>query len=864
MTSKHILDNGLTVILDEDHSSPVAALLTHVRTGYFSEADEHAGISHLLEHMFFKGTPKRPGPEDISRATKSLGGVINAYTYYDETGYYSVVPSTRLDDALEIQSDALANTLLDAEQLRLETEVVIQESQQKKDAAWSYATESLFALAFQQHRMRRWRIGEPDVLRSLTRNDVLAYYRGTYRPENMVLVVSGDFDAHHALEAVRRYYGGIVGGPPYMSPGPAEPAQTSPRFAQMRGDIQQRLILAGFHAVPILHEDGYALDVLSAILAGSRTSRLFLALREKTGLATALQAYNMGFRDIGYFVIALESLTDDFDATENALWAEIRRLQETPPRADEMERIRTQMRSRWVFDGEDAMGRARRLASFEALGDFRLAETYFERLQNVTAEAVSDVATRYLRRDNASLLEYIPRSSPVRPLLEWPIHQTDPSLEEGAAPNVYYPAYDGSQARSAAAPPGRKKLESRFSLPGGGLLAARRSGNSPVVAIEILWPGGLRHEHAGNSGISNLALHASLKGTATRTAEEFAAGFESLGTRLNWIYGADYWGYAFRVLNDRFEEALGLFADVLHNAAFDPEEVAREKEAISAEIRRSFDNSMDRSLDLLDEAAYGTHPYGLPERGSIASLQEIRVDDLKAWHERMGHTAPFVGAAGAMDPERIRAVVSHALNTSGTGLFFGDGKAPEGLAGVVERVETRDRNQTAASIGFFTVPADSDDRFALDALASVLSGLGGRLFAEVRGRQGLAYTVSAWHTVRKDAGMFTVYTATDPGNEDRARASIFDELEKVRQDLVTAEELDRVRTFIAGAKSISLQASFALASDLCRNAVYGRPEEASDYYVQRIQSLTREDLQDAAQRYLLPDRYAAGILRGKT
>jgi zinc protease len=165
-------------------------------------------------------------------------------------------------------------------------------------------------------------------------------------------------------------------------------------------------------------------------------------------------------------------------------------------------------------------------------------------------------------------------------------------------------------------------------------------------------------------------------------------------------------------------------------------------------------------------------------------------------------------------------------------------------------------------MGFATVDAMSEDRFALDAAAQVLSGLGGRLFAEVRGRRGLAYTVAAWHTLRKDAGMFVTYTATAPEKEDEARGAILTELDRLRQEPVSAEELERAKAFIAGAKRIGLQTSRAQARDLSRAALYGRPQEASKVYVERIRALTAEDLQRVAQTYFDPERYALGALRG--
>src|SRR5215470_12739589 len=168
-TTKVILKNGLTVIVREQHAVPLASITTHVKAGYFDEDDRISGISHVIEHMFFKGTASRAVGQ-IARETKALGGYLNAYTYYDRTCYYTVVPADNAVKALEIQSDALWHSSFDSDELRREIEVVLQENNRKLDNLDAVASEKLFEVAFTTHRMRRWRIGTAQGLRALTRD----------------------------------------------------------------------------------------------------------------------------------------------------------------------------------------------------------------------------------------------------------------------------------------------------------------------------------------------------------------------------------------------------------------------------------------------------------------------------------------------------------------------------------------------------------------------------------------------------------------------------------------------------------------------------------------------------------------------
>ncbi|HTD59379.1 MAG TPA: pitrilysin family protein, partial [Gemmatimonadaceae bacterium] len=185
-----VLPNGLTVLVRRDRSAPVVAVVTYVKAGYFDETDAQVGIAHVLEHMYFKGTPAR-GVGEIAKETMASGGYLNAHTIYDHTSYYTVLPASRLAEGLAVQSDAYANSVIDAGELARELEVIIQEVRRKTDNPPALATESLYALLFDQHRIRRWRIGDPDRLRTFTREDLRGFYRTYYYPGNTILSIVG-------------------------------------------------------------------------------------------------------------------------------------------------------------------------------------------------------------------------------------------------------------------------------------------------------------------------------------------------------------------------------------------------------------------------------------------------------------------------------------------------------------------------------------------------------------------------------------------------------------------------------------------------------------------------------------------------
>src|SRR5216117_467737 len=225
-TTKVVLKNGLTVLVKDQQAIPLVSISTFVKAGYFDEDDRISGISHVIEHMFFKGTMKR-AVGAIARDTQEVGGYLNAYTYYDRTVYHTEVPAENFKKALEIQADALWNSTYDAVELKREIEVVLQENNRKLDNPGAVTSKKLYATAFHQHRMRRWRIGTPEGLRALTRDDLVAYVKKYYRPSNIILSIAGRLDAEATIAEVVRLYGSALADdtPLDRDSGPAEPEQ---------------------------------------------------------------------------------------------------------------------------------------------------------------------------------------------------------------------------------------------------------------------------------------------------------------------------------------------------------------------------------------------------------------------------------------------------------------------------------------------------------------------------------------------------------------------------------------------------------------------------------------------------------------
>jgi zinc protease len=404
--NRSVLPNGLRILVREDHSAPVVAIFTHVLAGYFDEPDEWVGISHILEHMFFKGTPTR-GPGMIAQETKSAGGYLNASTIYDHTSYYTVLPADALEHGLDIQSDALLNSLIDAEELRKELLVIIQEANRKLDNPAAVARESLFELMFDAHRMRRWRIGKEAQLREFRRADVSGFFERFYRSGSIFLVITGDVRSERVFDLVHARYGALRGGATARDRGPTEATPHEFRFREIAGDVVNTRIELGWHTPPALHADTVHLDLLAVILGQGRASHLYRDVRER-GLASSVSASNYTPTDLGVFTVSAEAEPADAESCLLKMCKTVLKLEVT---AADVTRAQSILEARMLRGMETMEGQASFIAEWEALGDWRLGVDYLAKVANASRADIQRVARQYLALDRAALLVYRPHAA---------------------------------------------------------------------------------------------------------------------------------------------------------------------------------------------------------------------------------------------------------------------------------------------------------------------------------------------------------------------------------------------------------------------------------------------------------------------
>lgn len=868
--TKVMLDNRMTVLVKENHSAPVAAINTLVKVGYFDEPDSLTGISHVLEHMFFKGTEKRKVGE-LRDETKNLGGYLNGGTIYEYTHYYTVLPQGFVKEGLELQSDALLNSIIDSVELEKEKKVVIQEVKRKLDNPDVLAWEKLMELAFDKHPIRRWRMGTEEQNASFTKTDMENHYHSFYRPDNIILSIVGDVKTEEVLKAVKDYYGDFKTEPTEKKPIPGVAEQKEFKYVQMKGDITQSYLKIGFHIPGRLDQDFFALDVLSHILGHGRSSRLSQVLKEKEKLVSSIKSEAFGLKDIGVYMIEAELEAKDLLSAETRVFREIERLKNSDVSDFELTKAKNVMKFSYLSSIETTSEYADNLALFESYGDFGFAEKYLENVDKISEEDIRRVASSYLTLENASMLEY-------RPNQDFDEKMTVTTIKDVIGKSLLSAGskeQETDEEKFGFTKSGKKEADisltelvkeaKREKLPCEATLVTKENHSLTLTSLGIYFKGGRIYESEGNCGVTQLTLRTSLKGTKSKSAFEISNLIEMLGGSIELVVNADYFGYELKVLSENLTEILDVISDVIKNPVFEEEELEKEKKILLAEIDKNKDSMADYPIDLFYQAIFPHHPYGLNSLGDSKALNRLNRAEVADWHNRffVANNMLMV-AVGDLDSEGLKEELNKNFSD------FKRGEIPPFETFEIKSrkdrsilAEDRAKAQTAQALGFVTCPYRDDDLYPLKVLQAIASGGGGRFFNELREKGSLAYTVYGNNDSWGKAGVFYAYIATSPDKEEEAREKLANEFSKFRTTLVEDHELETAKKYITGMYQIHLETNSALMKQYAKAELLGKGIKDVEEYPLKINQVTKEQIRDVATKYLDEKSLTIGMIRGK-
>ena len=819
------LPNGLTIIVEEDRSAPVASVQAWCATGSIHEGPLlGAGLSHILEHMLFKGTAMR-GPGVIAKEVQEQGGYINAYTSFDRTVYWIDVPSTGAGEAVDILADAMMNATLPKEEYDKEQEVIHREFAMGYDNPDRMSTELLFRTAFHVSPFREPVIGHLDIYNTLTREDAMAYYKMRYVPNNICFVIVGDVDAKKILGQLTRLFEKQLRQPLEPVLVQEEPPQLGKRVGRDTFPTELSRINMAWKAPGLTSPDAPAVEVLSSVLGSGASSLLNQEVCEKQELVYQISAglYTLNQRE-GLIYVGAMADPKKRDAAETEILRQVDLLEKNGITADQLEKAKKGILSDHLHSLTTMRGRASDYgSSWLETGDPRFGKEYLAAINRVTADDVKRVAAKYLVSDGLT------------------VTSLDPVHMEGSDAKT--------EKKEAAVVAGDVK---KFTLPNGLRLLVREDHRLPLVSITALFRGGLLTEDAKNNGLTQLLASTITKGTTTKTAEQIAQTIEQVGGSIGADAGNNSMSVAVDVMKPDLQLGMDVLADVLSNATFPESEVDREKMTQLASIKAEDDQVTTVARNLLKKKLFGNHPYAQRLLGTSESVAALTPEMLKASYKQLavGHNG-VLAVFGDVKAEEVLAIATKAFSNMPMGeLALQKPPAPAPLTEAIVEQATQQKQQAIIMKGFLGAALTNPDRPELELLSTACSDLGSRFFNRIREKLALAYFVGASNSMGLAPGAFIFYLGTDPKKCDQAKHEFDDEINKLAKDGLTQEELDRAKKKILGSEAINNQSNAGLASESAGDELMGL---GFDHYQQRMQEINRvtlDDMKRVIQKYI--------------
>jgi zinc protease len=868
---RYTLPNGLTVVLHEDHKTPVVSINVWYRVGSKDESHGRTGFAHLFEHLMFQGS--KHFDQEYFLPLEKIGADLNGQTSEDETMYHETVPSNALELALWLEADRMGFLLPAMTQSKLDNQrdVVKNERRQSVDnVPYGQAEERLLeALYPALHPYHHSVIGSMADLSAARLSDVAAFFRRYYVPNNALLCVAGDFQPQLARSWIEKYFGPLPRGPEILAPQPSIPNLPSAQHITMTDAVSLPRARLVWPTVPAKHPDEPALDVLAAILGGlSKENRLFRALMYDRQLAAQVDASHPTRLLAGTFEVDLYARprpdarpSDQLAEIVKLADQEIDRLKREGPTALEVVKSQNARESELVMSFQSVTHKASTLNQYLAnFGDPLAYRGELERVFAVNAADVQRVAQKYLVARRIEL-DVVPGPPSSRP----PETAVDPNTQ---VPLASAPAIDVKDKfdRSVMPPLGPTphytppRFEKRKLKNGLELRIVERH-DLPIVTLDLVIKSGETLVPRGKEGLASIAASLLDEGTSSRTALEIAGELAKIGSTLGASGELESSTVSLTTLRRHLDRGMNLFADVILNPSFPEKELTRLKLQRLAQLKARADDPEQIAADVFPRLIYGLdHPYGRPELGTAASVQSLTRADAVAFCQQVmvpGNATLIV--VGDIETDAIARALESRLRS------WQPGPVPENPP--VSPPEAPDRGnraylidkpsaaQSVLTVGKIGVARKSPDFFRLLVMNAVLGGqFGSRINLNLREDKGYSYGADSHFSFWKGPGPFEAGGTVQTAVTKPALHELFKELTDISgRRPITEPELGFAKKRLIEGFPSRFETTFGLAAQFAALAAAELPDDEFVHYQERIEAVSKADVDRVARQYITPD-----------
>ncbi len=831
------LDNGQTVIIKEVRTNPIVTVDTWIKTGSINENDDNNGVSHFLEHLFFKGSTNH-APGEFDKILETKGAITNAATSKDFTHYYITIPSKDFDLALEMHSDMLLHPLIPRKELEKERKVVIEEIMKDANSPNTIVYDNLIDLLYTQHPYKRKVIGKADIISTIHRDQILDYYNKFYNPSNMITIIVGDVDSASVIEKVKQNFTSEY-KKPIKNSFPKEKILTSQARKTAYADTQTGYMLIGFRGTEVDNKDSYALDVLATILGDGRSSVFYRTIKEQKQLATSISASNAGFRDDGIFYISATFIPDKCSKLEQTIFDEIKNIQKNGVNQEQLTLAQNIIERDTYYARESISNIAGELGyTYVTTDDTKYYETYIENIKKVTVSDVKRVAQKYLGTEKSAVSILLPNSS------------KEVKISNITAQNL--PAKLINENTNTQ----------KYKLSNGATLLLSPNQVNDIIAISIFSKGGEFIEPI--PGTADLTASAMTKGTKKYSSLEFAQILEDNGIKIVPSVKADSFMITVLTTKNEYEKTLELLNEVINNATLDDYEIEKSRTDKLNAIKKSKDIPLNIAIDNYKNLIFENTPYSISNAKLEKTLPQIQFEDVKNYYQKA--FAPenvVISINGNINKDMtIEKFTEIFNNKKGEKFDYSKYSIPSLKEGKKITTSIKNLKTDWIIMGWQTSGVlDKKEYATLEVIDSLLgSGMSSRLFKNLRDKDGLAYQLGSQYSPNVLKGAFIVYIGTNPQNLDYATKRLKEEVFRLKTEFVGTKELQDAKDKLLGHYIIGQETNLDKASTIGWFEASGRGYQFDKEYIELVNSVTESDIIEVANKYF-NNNYVLSIVK---
>lgn len=837
------LPNGLHVLIQQDERFPLVSLRLYVRAGSAYETPKQAGISHVLEHMVFKGTKKRQ-PGDVAKDIESAGGYLNASTSFDSTVYKLDLPADKLELGMDVLQDMIFGAKIDPKELESEKKVIIAELERGEDSPTGRQFKSILNHMYNGTSYQWSPIGYRERINAFTSEDIKDYIATFYQPQSMLLVLCGNISPDNALELSEKYFGDLKNDRVLTPKKPLPlPSHGGPQVEVEQGPWNKIYVLMALPVADRYSDDVPGLELLTEILGGGSSSRLYRKFKYESGLVDSIGTAVMPLAQVGMLYISAVVDPAKFDEFWPKFQKYITTFKASSFTRTELDRAIVNTEDGLYASKETIGGLTSKLGYFQFYENGLDAEKhYVSRINTVTPDEMQKLQDKYFTPDALSVSVQLPDDMKNADKVAKDIKD---SVKKA------WPATTAEQKKAAAKAEKAKKPES-IKLGENQTLILLPDHTLPYASVNLVYKGGDTLLSPKEQGLATLTANAMARGTAEMSSTELQDFVADRASSINVNSGRTSFSISARY-PIRFEkDILPVFMDILETPAFKSEEISRAITDQKTDIKRAEDQPLGLAFRHIFPFLYADSSLGYYHQGMESRIDDFNAGDMKSFLAKQKKQPWVMAVCGTYDHDAIVDMAKRIAKADKSSAL--EDPKPKWNGEKELKLKLEDRNQSHLMVVFPIPGSDDPDTPGLYLLRQSLAGQGGLLFRELRDKQGLGYTVTAFDWQVPNSGFLSFYIGTYPDRVPEALKGFEDMVKRLRSEQLPDEIVERSKSLLVGEyyrghQSLSSRAIEAASLQLRhRDLSYNRD------LIEKAKDITPADLKKLAEKYLVWDK----------